>query len=157
MAQIITVGDLPSSIQAHEMVATLVAGANAKASRVAPCLISTDPEPSPDQLAEAMMVLIGAVKRWAEAGAGSLQAQTAGPFGMTVDTRQRAGYNLWPSEITDLQAICSTGPTGRQAFSVDTAPLCGSDHLPWCDINMGALDCSCGVLLAGYPIYELGY
>ena len=44
---------------------------------------------------------------------------------MTVDTRQRTGYNLWPSEITDLQAICKTdGAEGRQSFSVDTAPVC---------------------------------
>ncbi len=154
MAEIITVSDLPSSIQTHEMVLTLVAGANAKASRVAPCLVSIDPPPSDDQIAEARMVLIGAVKRWSEAGAGSLQSQTAGPYGMTLDTRQRTGYNLWPSEITDLQAICSGGPAGRDAFSIDTVPT-GAMHLPWCSLNFGADYCSCGVDIAGYPIFEL--
>ena len=38
MATIITVADLPSAIQSAESVDMLVAGANAKASRVAPCL-----------------------------------------------------------------------------------------------------------------------
>lgn len=164
MAQIITVSDLPAALQSAELVDMMVDGANAKASRVAPCLtwdgtVTDQPAPTADQLAEAKMVLIGAVKRWAEAGAGSLQSQTAGPFGMTVDTRQRGGFNLWPSEITDLQAICSTGPTGRQAFSIDTAPTSSAYHLPWCDLNMGGTTCSCGAdLTAGeYPLYELGY
>lgn len=111
MAEIITVADLPANMQGHELAATLVAGANARASRVAPCLVTAAEAAVPtdeqlDQLAEAKMVLIGAVSRWAEAGSGALQAQAAGPFSMTVDTRQRTGFNLWPSEISDLQAIC---------------------------------------------------
>lgn len=156
---IITVIDLPAALQSAELVETMVAGANARALRVAPCLswdgsVTDQPAPTSDQLAEAKLVLIGAVKRWAEAGAGSLQSQTAGVFSMTTDTRQRTGYHLWPSEITDLQAICSTGTAGRQAFSIDTAPA-GSDHLPWCDLYFGGATCSCGADLAGYPIYEL--
>lgn len=122
MADIITVADLPATIQTHELVQTMVDGANAKASRVAPCLASSDPAPTEEQLAEARLVLIGAVKRWVDAGSGALQAQQVGPFGLTVDTRQRTGFNLWPSEISELQAICSTGPTTRRAFEVDTMP-----------------------------------
>lgn len=156
MAAIIAKTDLPTAIQSAEMIDAMVAGANARATRVAPCLASTDPAPSADQLAEAKLVLIGAVKRWAEAGSGALQSQTAGPFGMTVDTRQRGGYNLWPSEIQELQAICSSGPVGRQAFSIDTAPSLGSAHLPWCNLAFGAGYCSCGADIAGEPIYELG-
>jgi hypothetical protein len=157
---LITVSDLPASLQTAELVQTMVDGANAKASRVAPCLTWTgtpveQPAPSADQLSEARLVLIGAISRWAQDGSGALQQQQAGPFGMTVDTRQRTGYNLWPSEITDLQAICKTaGAEGRQAFSIDTAPAC-SDHLPWCSLMMGATYCSCGVDIAGEPIYEL--
>lgn len=159
MAEIITTGDLPAALQSAELVDAMVAGANAKASRVAPCLtwdgtVTGEPAPSADQLAEARLVLIGAVKRWSEAGAGALQSQQAGVFGMTVDTRQRTGFNLWPSEITDLQAICSTGSTGREAFSIDTAPT-SSEHLPWCDLMFGGAACSCGADIAGYPIYEL--
>lgn len=121
MAEIITVSDLPAALQSVELIDTMVAGANAKASRVAPCLTSTDPLPTGDQFAEAQLVLIGAVKRWTEAGAGSFQQQTAGPFGVTVDTRQRTGFNLWPSEIEQLQDICSAGLSDR-AFQIDTAP-----------------------------------
>ena len=154
MAVIITDVDLPPALQAVESIELMLAGANAKASRVAPCLASTDPAPTEDQLAEAKLVLIGAVKRWAEAGSGAAQTVQSGPFSMTTDTRQRTGYNLWPSEITDLQAICrAAGVGGRQAFSVDTAPA-SSAHLPWCSLMLGALYCSCGVDIAGVPIYE---
>ena len=124
MAEIITVSDLPSAIQTHESVDLMVAGANAKASRVAPCLASADPVPTDDQLAEAKLVLVGAVRRWAETGSGAYQQQTAGPFGVTVDTRQKTGFNLWPSEIEGLQEICAavgSGGTGK-AFEVDTMP-----------------------------------
>ena len=160
MAGIITVADLPTSIQSAELIDTMVAGANAKASRVAPCLawdgtVVDQPAPSLDQLAEAKMVLLGAVRRWVESGSGALQSQQAGPFGVTVDTRQRTGYNLWPSEITDLQAICATGPTGRQAFSLDTTPV-GVRHAEWCSINFGAAYCDCGADIAGFPLFSEG-
>jgi hypothetical protein len=160
VTDIVDVDDLPTALQTAELVELMVAGANAKASRVAPCLAwtgtpTTEPAPSADQLAEAKLILVGAIKRWSEASSGALQAQQAGPFGQTIDTRQRTGYNLWPSEIEQLQAICATGSVGREAFSIDTAP-CYSVHLPWCSINFSATYCSCGVDIAGEPIYELG-
>lgn len=126
-----------------------VAGANARASRVAPCLAAdgvTD-----DQLAEAQLILIGAVIRWSQAGAGAYQSQNAGPFGYTLDTRQRGGFNLWPSEITQLQDICKNG-SESSAYSFDTVPS-GDCHSPVCSIYFGG-DCSCGASLAGLPIYE---
>jgi hypothetical protein len=95
------------------------------------------------------------VKRWAEAGAGALATQAAGPFSVGLDTRQRTGFNLRISEVADLRAICSTGTAERQAFSIDTAPDC-SAHLPWCSLSLGATYCSCGVDIAGEPIFELG-
>lgn len=159
MAEIIIVADLPTALQSVEMVADMVAGANAKASRVAPCLtwdgtVTDQPAPTADQFAEAKLVLLGAVKRWAEAGAGSFQSQTAGPYNVQVDTRQRTGFNLWPSEITDLQAICAAGTVGRQAFSVDTGGAYGVIHAASCSINFGALYCDCGADLAGFPLFE---
>ena len=39
------------------------------------------------------------------------------------------------------------------AFSVDTVGS-GSLHAPWCSLTLGALYCSCGVDIAGYPIFE---
>lgn len=159
MADIIEKTDLPTALQSAELVDAMVAGANAKASRVAPCLTwtgtpATQPEPSADQLAEAKLVLIGAIKRWAEAGSGALASkqEVAGPFTRTetIDTRQRTGYNLWPSEITDLQAICKSDD--KKAFSVDTVAS-GGYHSPICSLYFGST-CSCGAALAGAPIYE---
>lgn len=157
MATIIVVADLPTALQSAEMVDAMVAGANAKASRVAPCLTwdgSTEDQPAPsaDQLAEAKLVLIGAVKRWAEAGSGALQTQQAGPYGVTVDTRQRTGFNLWPSEITTLQDTCATGGEAK-AFSIDTAPSLSGLHSDTCSLNLGANYCSCGADIAGFPLF----
>ena len=47
-----------------------------------------------------------------------------------------------------------TPPTGG-AFSVDTVGS-ASLHLPWCSLYFGATYCSCGVDIAGYPIFEGG-
>lgn len=154
MAEIITVDDLPADLQTNELVDLMVAGANAKASRVAPCLVDEETAPTDDQIAEAKLVLVGAVKRWADAGSGALQSEVTGPFAYTVDTRQRTGFNLWPSEIEQLQDICTSGTdTSSGAFSI--TPTCRSAHLPWCSLAFGAAYCSCGVDIAGEPIFEL--
>lgn len=42
------------------------------------------------------------------------------------------------------------------AFAVDMVPSFGSAHLAWCSLLMGATYCSCGVDIAGRPIYEGG-
>lgn len=154
--KIIEVGDLPASIQAAELIDAMVAAANAKASRVAPCLTSTESSTTGDQLAEARLVLIGAIKRWVEAGTGAFNQQTAGPFSVSMDTRQRTGYNFWPSEITNLQEICKTESVGREAFSLDTAPSRWSVlHDDACSLMFGATYCSCGADIAGEPIFGL--
>lgn len=122
MVAIITAEDLPQSVRDRTdtaLLAAMVAGANARATRVAPCLAATEPPPTDDQIAEARLVLIGAVQRWADAGAGAYQQQTAGPFSVSYDTRQRSGFNLWPSEIGDLEAICAADATARKAFMID--------------------------------------
>lgn len=41
------------------------------------------------------------------------------------------------------------------AFVIDTFATT-SDHLPWCSYTLGASYCTCGVDIAGVPIYELG-
>ena len=157
MAIILAVDDLPAAIRSHELVSAMVAGANAKASRVAPCLVATDPPPSEGALDEAKLILLGAIKRWVEAGSGALQSQTAGPFSAVQDTRQRTGFNLWPSEIQQLQDICASGVKAK-AFSVDAAPAWSGPHMPWCSLAFGALYCSCGADLTNYeyPLYEGG-
>jgi hypothetical protein len=118
MAAIIDVTDLPTKLQSVEMIDVMVDGANAYATRVAPCLADA----SPDQLAEARLVLLGAVKRWAEAGAGAFTQQSSGPFQVSMDTRQRTGFNLWAPEIQSLQGICRGSDSQGQAFTIDTTP-----------------------------------
>jgi hypothetical protein len=46
-----------------------------------------------------------------------------------------------------------TEPSG--AFSLDMASTY-STHLAWCSLNFAANYCSCGVDIAGYPIFEGG-
>ncbi|HEU5223439.1 MAG TPA: hypothetical protein VFU07_07135 [Candidatus Lumbricidophila sp.] len=46
-----------------------------------------------------------------------------------------------------------TDPKG--AFSIDMANA-GSIHIPWCSSMLGASYCSCGVDIAGSPIFEGG-
>lgn len=66
--------------------------------------------------------------------------------------RTAAGRVEIRDEWWDLLSPTS-GESGK-AFSIDTAG-CGTIHLPWCSLNFGATYCSCGVDIAGYPIYEL--
>lgn len=114
---ILQLADLPATVRSHELAETMVAGANARAARVAPCLEDAGNDAA---RAEARLILIGAVQRWTEAGAGAIQQVTAGPFGQTLDTRQRTGFNLWPTEIEVLQQLCAADNGG--AFSIDTMP-----------------------------------
>lgn len=47
-------------------------------------------------------------------------------------------------------------PTDSRAGAFSIIPSgCGSAHLPWCSLMLGALYCSCGVDIAGEPIFEL--
>ena len=47
-----------------------------------------------------------------------------------------------------LSPVQSTG-----AYVIDTVSA-GTVHLPWCALSFGAVYCSCGVDIAGYPIFE---
>jgi len=68
-------------------------------------------------------ILRGAILRWSEAGTGALSAQTAGPFGQTLDTRPDRKGMFWPSEIVQLQSLCTSG-------SSYTVSLAGPDPVP---------------------------
>ena len=46
-----------------------------------------------------------------------------------------------------------TDPQG--AFAIDMAST-STSHLPWCSLSFGAVYCSCGTDIAGYPIFEGG-
>lgn len=120
---IIDATDLPQSVRDAvdaDTLALLVAGLNAKALRVAPCLAGEDVDFR--VIDEARLILLGTVKRWAESGSGAYSQQTAGPFSVSVDTRQRGGgYSMWPSEEDALRNLCSEGSAGG-AFMVDMTP-----------------------------------
>lgn len=153
---IIDVGDLPQSIRdviALDTLHLLVTGLNAKAVRVAPCLADDD-VPS-GVMAEARLILLGTMKRWAEAGSGAYSQQTAGPFSVSVDTRQRGGgYSMWASEEDALRKLCGDS-ADRSVFTIDTAPAGYGVHADTCSLRFGALYCSCGADLTNYtvPLY----
>lgn len=63
-------------------------------------------------------ILRGAVLRWNDSGSGALQAQQAGPFGQTLDTRQERRGMFWPSEIVSLQSLCTDSQGGVYSTSL---------------------------------------
>lgn len=105
----------------------MIEDAEAMAVLVAPCI--TDDTFAYEAAVKA--ILRGAILRWNDAGTGALQAQTAGPFGQTLDTRQERKAMFWPSEIEQLQNLCSD--IGGGVYSVSMAG-------PDCD-STDALDC----------------
>lgn len=147
--------------------AAMIEDAEAMAVLTAPCLPSLLVPAEGETAAQAALrtaklgalkaILRGAILRWDEAGTGahSSTQETVGPFSQTLstDTRQQRRGMFWPSEIEQLQSLCAV--TAAKAFVVDTAPCDLSAHLPWCSLMFGALYCSCGVDIAGFPIFEL--
>lgn len=129
----------------------MIEDATALATLAAPCLGATPSSLSDPQVAAVKAILRGAILRWVDAGSGAFQtrAENIGSYGYSegYDTRQARRGMFWPSEITQLQAIC--GGRDAQAFTVDTAVLgFGVGHADICSLNFGAVYCSCGALLA---------
>lgn len=91
----------------------MIEDAEAMALLAAPCIAAVDFAYG----SAVKAILRGAVLRWNEAGTGALQAQQAGPFGQTLDTRQERRGMFWPSEITALQSLCADAQGG--VYSVD--------------------------------------
>lgn len=127
-AVVLTTDDLiPFASIPEEKAEAMIDDALALAARVAPCILSDDFEYD----AAAKAILRGAILRWNEAGTGAMQTQSAGPFGVTVDTRQQRRGMFWPTEITALQELCRDGDTTGQAFSIDTTPAAYRDGGYW--------------------------
>ncbi|AID58826.1 head-to-tail adaptor [Mycobacterium phage Gaia] len=95
----------------------MVADALALAARIAPCILEDDFAYE----AAAKAVLRGAVLRWVDQGSSTQPALQAGIFSMTPQNQPRKAM-FYPSEITELQALCGGG-RGR-AFMIDTTPQC---------------------------------
>lgn len=66
-------------------------------------------------------------------------------------------YSSGPGRVTILDEWWALlGLTGQSgAFTID---MLGADsgHLAWCSLHFGATYCSCGVDIAGFPIFEGG-
>lgn len=160
MAVFITVEDLEAfdpgidPAKAEQM----IADAEALAMLAAPCL--ADPEFREDEFLRgaARAIIRGAILRWNDSGSGAVTQVGAGAFQQTMDTRTVRRSMFWPSEIEQLRELCATfnGVKAEGAFSVDTVPTLGGAHLPWCSLAFGAVYCSCGVDIAGRPIFEGG-
>lgn len=94
--------------------AAMIEDAEAMALLAAPCIGSVGFAYG----AAVKAILRGAVIRWNDAGSGALQAQQAGPFGQTLDTRQERRGMFWPSEITALQSLCADSQGGVYSVSM---------------------------------------
>lgn len=163
----ITKEDLePFAVIAAVKADAMIADAESMAILAAPCLpgMLTAPEDETPEaeatrlakLAAVKAILRGALLRWNDVGSGAVQAEqvTTGPFGIQQTVTPAARRSMfWPSEIEQLQGICSSGEKGK-AYSIDTAPSDIGAHLPWCALVLGATYCSCGVDIAGEPIFE---
>lgn len=136
----------------------MIEDAEAMAALAAPCI--TTPEFLAEQhlVAAVKAVLRGAILRWNDSGSGAVTQQGAGPFQQTIDTRQTRRAMFWPSEIGQLRDLCDefSGTGDQRAFSFAPGGPRGGDHLMRCSLRAGASYCSCGVDIAGHPLYETG-
>lgn len=123
----------------------------ALAARVAPCILLEDFE----HAGAARAILRSAVLRWHDAGSGAATQQTAGPFSVSTSVARTSMF--WPTEITNLQGLCSgAGDESGGAYAIDTLPYRYPHHADICSLAFGALYCSCGADLTGsYPLWEV--
>jgi hypothetical protein len=120
MGTYLGVDDLaPFALIEESKAEAMIEDAEAMALLAAPCIAAVGFA----HTAAVKAILRGAILRWNDAGSGALQAQTAGPFGQTLDTRQERRGMFWPSEITALQSLCANAEGG-----VYTTSLAGPDR-----------------------------
>lgn len=139
----------PFASIAEAKATAMIEDAEAMAKLVAPCIADTEFA----HTAAVKAVLRGAILRWNDAGSGAVTTQTAGPYSQTYDNRQTRKSLFWPSEIEQLQDLCTPEGTGK-AYAVDTVAPCAAVHADVCALTFGALYCSCGADLAGVPLWE---
>lgn len=126
----------------------------ALAAVIAPCIL--DPRFEYEDAAKA--ILRQAILRWNAAGSGAVSSQTAGPFGVTIDTSVQRYGMFTKQEIEMLQALCkdSTSGSAGSAWGYDTVPTTGTCHSEICSKTWVANHhCTCGANLtngAG-PLY----
>lgn len=107
---LIEAGDLaPFADIDFAMADAMVTHAQALAITAAPCLKDTT---DPDSLAAARAILVGVVLRWYRTGLSSYQIATSDGS----DPRRERTNSLWPSEVTDLQALCRSAAGRSEAY-----------------------------------------
>lgn len=130
----------------------MIDDATALAVLAAPCLDVSPSTLTQRQLDAVKAILRGAILRWVDSGTGALASQQAGPFGQTLDTRQPRWGMFTKAEAAQLRDVCGgVSPSG--AFSIDTVSCDYGLHADTCSLYFGALYCSCGVDIAGYPLF----
>lgn len=127
----------------------MIVDAMAMAALDAPCILAPDFEHE----AAAKAIIRAAILRWNDAGSGAFTQRTTGPFSGSIDTRIRRDSMFTEGELVSLRRLC-TGETAG-AFAIDTALGGGSIHAEACALNFGALYCSCGADIAGFPLWEV--
>ena len=73
------------------------------------------------------------------------------------DGRVSRSYRTSSGRVTirdEWWGLLKPGAVAGAAFSITPGGRANL-HLPWCSLMFGATYCSCGVDIAGYPIYEL--
>jgi hypothetical protein len=165
MGQFVVPEDLtPFAVIDPAKAGAMISDSEAMAVLTAPCLpdllVAPEGESPADaarreaKLSALKAILRGAILRWNDTGSGAITTTQVGPFGQTIAPSANRKSMFWPSEIEQLQGLCSSGDSSK-AFAVDTVGGC-SAHLPWCSLMFGATYCSCGVDIAGEPIFEVG-
>lgn len=133
----------------------------ALAALAAPCL--SEPTSTGAMAAQVKAILRAALMRWRDGGTGARTSETkqAGAFSQTftTDTREwnstKRGVVFTADEISDLQKLCSGGATSARAGTTSTAASGVEPHAVACSLVFGATYCSCGVDIAGVPIYGM--
>ena len=138
--------DFPAGADAHA--AVLLADASQYMVDNYPCTLSA-------KAATRRRIVCAVVRRAMPQGgiaAGITQVTgTTGPLSYTATAANPSGdFYLTKEEKRAL------GNGRQRAFGVQVAEFSATPHRPWCNSNFGATYCSCGLDIAGEPIYEEG-
>jgi hypothetical protein len=129
--------DLPDSVGTSPeglTVVQMIEDAEALAVLAAPCITAADFT----QQAAVKAILRGAILRWNDSGSGVLVSETTGPFGKTLDTRQERRTMFWPTEIVQLQNLCTSSKGSAFTLSLAGSEP-SSDWIPPAAIPPGTL------------------
>lgn len=102
----------------------MIEDVEARAVQAAPCIMTPEFLADDARVAAVRSVVRQSVLRWNDAGTGVFTQMGAGPYQASSDNRQERKALLWPSEISDLLAICAefNGTEDTAAFMVDMRP-----------------------------------